>query len=304
MKEMKTVKILFSAVCILFLLSISVELSAQHSLDSIVKGFSVSDNVWKSHEILSNSYHYINIVIEDDEQLSNEFVKVFNSERGKASHFCKKQTEGKTCSESCGFEDRENNVIYVYSYDRKDCSNMKIVYVKSNIFPQKRIAEQGSSDLKDSKNQENDEQMFEDFVEKLKADAVSHTGGAGTSTAIATAEHAGAVAAEHAGVAARAEAAAKREEAAAKRKEAERIREEVEYARDKATAERAKATAARAKDAGKLSEANSYDLKDSADVKPVKPKYYVSKGANFYYGGKKITVKEAKEMGLDVEEID
>jgi hypothetical protein len=274
MKEMKTVKILFSAVCIMFLHSISVGLSAQHSLDSIVKGFSGSDNVWKSLEILSTN-HYINFVIKDDEQLSNEFVKVFNSERGKASHFCKKQTEGKTCSESCGFEDRENNVIYVYSYDRKDCSNMEIVYVKSNIFPQKRIAEQDSSDP-------NDEQMFEDFVDKLKADANIRKEASDV----------------------RADAAAERAKATAERAKATAERAKAAAERAKATAERAKATAERAKEAGKLSEADSCELKDSADVKSVKPKYYVSKGANFYYEGEKITVKEAKEMGLDVEEID
>jgi hypothetical protein len=170
---MKALKVLFSAVCILFLQGISVGLPAQDSFDAIKKKFSESNNVTKTIEVVSDIYHYSVFVIGNDEPVFNEFMATFNRNRSKAAYFCSKQADGITYSESCGFKDGEDSVLSIYSYDMKDSPNIKIIYVESCVFPQKEIAEQGGDDPKDGKSPESDEQMFENFMEKLQTDTDS-----------------------------------------------------------------------------------------------------------------------------------
>jgi hypothetical protein len=159
---MKTVKVLFGAICILFIQGILTELLAQGILDSLreskeIDYFSktVTDNGYIIH--VNNGY----IISLNNEPLSNKFIEAFEKERKNASYTTQKKDEnGETVSEIHVFREREGFILY--AYDRVDYSNIDIIYVKyeeSEVFPQKKIT------------QENYEQLFNDFVETLKAHA-------------------------------------------------------------------------------------------------------------------------------------
>jgi flagellar biosynthesis chaperone FliJ len=228
---MKTVKLLFGAMCILFIQGFSVESSAQNILDSLR-----NKKIGYPDKIVTNSNSIFSV---NDGPLSNKFIEAFEKERKNASYTVQKKDEnGEIVSEIQAFKDGKGFIIY--AYDRIDCSNIEIIYAKSEKFPQEKIT------------QENYVQVFNNFVETLKADFDS----------------------KHA------------------------------QAADKLAQAEVKLAQAADKLAKMSDKVNSRDLKDSANVKSDKPKYYISKNATFIYDGVKLTAKEAREMGLNVVEID
>jgi hypothetical protein len=290
---MKTLKLLFGAMSILFIQGFSVESSAQNILDSLR-----NKEIGYPYIIVTNSNSIFSV---NDGPLLNKFIEAFDKERKNASYTMQKKDEnGETVSEIHAFKDGKEFIIY--AYDRIDHSSIEIIYAKSEKIAQEKIT------------QENYEQLFNNFVETLKADfdskyAEAENKYAEVANKLAKADADSKLAEMTSKLA---EMTNKLTETADKFAEFAKNNVDIQSIQADADSKLAEMTNKLAEMTNKLTETadkfaefakiNDHFLKNSTNSQSVR--YGKSKNAELFINGVKVTVEEARKMGLDIVEIE
>jgi hypothetical protein len=143
--NMKTLKVIVGFVCLLWIQSNCVELSAQSGLDSLTEEYLRNGLIKKSIDLCNDSVPSTSIpFVLEDKRLVDEFLEVFKKEKDNASSIIQKKEGSELLSETCFFDGEDVSVSYAYLL-KNGGSSAEITCIKDWRISRERNTENHST---------------------------------------------------------------------------------------------------------------------------------------------------------------